>query len=86
MSALGTIAWLFGVWLKYNLIYGVVVSGLIVTALAFLQNNSMKKDNKCKGHLWTNVPIIIFAIGGLITSVSQFFLKDWAQSLIDQNA
>lgn len=87
MSALGTLAWLFGVYLKYNMIYGVVMGVILSIALASWQNRSLQKDKNCKNtYIVGNGFLLAILILTFIPAVAQFFLKDWAQSLIDQNA
>jgi len=87
MSMLKTLEYLVGVYFKYNFIYGVVSGLLISLALASWQNNSLQKDKNCKKtYMVGNGFLLTFLILTLIPAIGQYFLKDWAQSLIDKNA
>jgi hypothetical protein len=87
MSLIKNLEWAVGVYFKYSFIYGIVVGLLISLALASWQNNSLQKDKNCKkSYMVGNGFLLTFLIGTLIPAIGQFFLKDWAQNLIDKNA
>jgi hypothetical protein len=87
MSVLGTLAWVFGVYLKYNMIYGTVAGLVLALSLSSWQNSSITKDKNCKNTYSIGSGFLVAVLVlTLIPAVGQFFLKEWAQSLIDQNA
>jgi hypothetical protein len=75
--------WLVGVYFKYNMIYG-VLTGLIVSLIInAIERSFLLKDKNCKGYLFLSFPQMIFLGLSTFFAIAQFFLKDWAQGLIN---
>ena len=86
MTVMNTILWIVGVYLKYSMLYGVGLGLTIGTILSYVENSQLQKDKTCQRHLLTNIPQLVFLSIAILSLIFSFFLKDFAQSLIDSNA
>jgi hypothetical protein len=75
--------WIVGVYFKYNMIYGVLLGLVISLIIASVERSFQMNDKNCKGYLLLTIPQMIALSSATFFAIAQFFLKDWAQGLIN---
>jgi len=85
MGLFETLQWLVGVYFKYNMIYGVLAGLVISLIINAVERSFLLKDKNCKGYLFLSLPQTIFLVSATFFAIAQFFLKDWAQGLINSS-
>ena len=75
--------WIVGVYFKYNMIYGVLTGLIISLIIAAVERSFQINDKNCKGYLLLTIPQMVSLVSATFFAIAQFFLKDWAQGLIN---